>query len=497
VLKSLADVLNRYIVYIISFAFVVLNLWFVSKDIMLLGLLPLVVIFVFIALYRLDNLLLVTVFFVPLSLPLIEYFEDLSVNLFLPTELLLIGILFIVVLKRIKGETLDKSLLSHPVTITIYFNLAWILVTSFTSSMTLVSFKFFISRLWFVVAFYFLAAEIFRKPRNMTRYSWAYILSFLIVIGYTSYRHFNIGLFNQEAAHYVMNPFYNDHTSYGAILAMLIPVVIGFVADNNRSIWYRLFSFLVLAVLSTAIILSFSRAAWISLLFAAGVFIVVLLRIRFHVLVVAAIIFIVLIFNRIDDITHQMEKNRQESSANLTEHVQSISNITSDDSNKERLNRWSCAWRMFLNKPVFGWGPGTYMFQYAPFQVVREKSLISTNMADKGNAHSEYLGPLSESGLFGMLSFLAIIVATLITGFTTYWKLKESKHRIVLLSAILGLITYYVHGILNNFLDTDKASAPFWGFTAIIVAMNIYSKRAEKNKTEDLAEPESEKMDKS
>ena len=51
-------------------------------------------------------------------------------------------------------------------------------------------------------------------------------------------------------------------------------------------------------------------------------------------------------------------------------------------------------------------------------------------MADRGNAHSEYLGPLSESGLFGMLSFIAIVIATLITGFNTYWKLKDRKHRI-------------------------------------------------------------------
>jgi O-antigen ligase len=492
-LKSFADVLNRYIAYIISFAFIALNLWFVSKDIMLLGLIPLVVIFVFIALYRLDTLLLITVFLVPLSLPLIEFFEDLSVNLCLPTEILLIGILLIVMLKRIKGETLDKNLLSHPVTIAIYFNLTWILVTSFTSSMALVSFKFFISRLWFVVAFYFLAAEIFRKQRNMTRYMWAYVLSLLMVIGYTLFRHFSIGLFNQEAAHYVMNPFYNDHTSYGAILAMFIPVAIGFVSDNKRSIWYRLFSFLVLAVLVTAIILSYSRAAWISLIVAAAVFIIVLLRIRFQVLLIAMAVLFALIFNRIDDITHEMEKNRKASSANITQHLQSISNITNDDSNMERLNRWSCAWRMFLQKPVFGWGPGTYMFQYAPFQVVREKTLISTNMANKGNAHSEYLGPLSESGLFGMLSFLAIVVTTLITGFNAYWKLGNRQYKIILLSSILGLITYYVHGTLNNFLDTDKASAPFWGFTAIIVALDIYSKKAEKSTTGKPAGPESEK----
>ena len=473
-MKSLVNVLNRYLIYIISFVFIALNLWLVSRDVMLLGLLPLAMIFVLMALFRLDTLLLTTVFFVPLSLPLSEYIEGLSFNLWLPTELLLIGILFIVMLKRIKGETLNKKLLSHPVTIAIYFNIAWILITSVTSTMTVVSLKFFLSRLWFLIAFYFLATEIFRKSQNMTRFMWTYILSLVIVIGYTVYRHINIGLFNQEAAHYVMNPFYNDHTSYGAILAMMIPVAVGFVFDLKRSIWYRLVSFLVLCILATAIILSFSRAAWVSLIIAAGVFIVVMLRIRFHVLVIAFTIVFILIFNRLENITHQMGKNRQQSSANLSEHVQSISNITTDDSNLERLNRWSCAWRMFLKKPVFGWGPGTYMFQYAPFQVVREKTIISTNMSDRGNAHSEYLGPLSESGLFGMLSFIAIVVITLVTGFKTYWKLKDRNHRIIMLSVILGLITYYVHGILNNFLDTDKASAPFWGYTAIIVALDIY-----------------------
>jgi hypothetical protein len=42
------------------------------------------------------------------------------------------------------------------------------------------------------------------------------------------------------------------------------------------------------------------------------------------------------------------------------------------------------------------------------------------------------------------------------------------------LSATLGLITYFVHGTLNNFLNTDKASVPFWGLVAIIVALDLY-----------------------
>jgi O-antigen ligase len=446
---------------------------------LLYSLLPLVLVIILLVIYRLDIILLITVFFVPLSLPLRQFSGDIGSDLYLPTELLLAAILFVVLLKRIQGERFNSNLLSHPVSLAIYFNLAWILVTAVSSTMPVVSFKFFLSRLWFVVGFYFLAAEIFRNHKNISRYLWMYIIPLLLVIGYTVVRHINIGLFDQEAAHYVMGPFYNDHTSYGAILAMMIPVAVGFLLDIRQPFWYRFFTLVVLLILVAAIILSFSRAAWVSLIFAAGVLIIVLLKIRFHILLLLAVIIVVFVLNRLESITYEMEKNRQQSSANLSEHVQSISNITTDDSNMERLNRWSCAWRMFLEKPLFGWGPGTYMFQYAPFQISREKTTISTNMADRGNAHSEYLGPLSESGFLGMISVLLVISITLYTGFKTYWKLKEIKHRALLLSVMLGLITYYVHGILNNFLDTDKASAPFWGYTAIIVAMDIYLTRNE------------------
>jgi hypothetical protein len=37
----------------------------------------------------------------------------------------------------------------------------------------------------------------------------------------------------------------------------------------------------------------------------------------------------------------------------------------------------------------------------------------------------------------------------------------------------LALITYFVHGTLNNFLDTDKLSLPFWGAFAVIMMLNV------------------------
>ena len=129
---------------------------------------------------------------------------------------------------------------------------------------------------------------------------------------------------------------------------------------------------------------------------------------------------------------------------------------------------------MFVEKPLVGWGPGTYQFEYAPFQRSKEKTIISTNLGDQGNSHSEYIGPLAESGIPGLLSVLFILVTVIYTGLKVYRKAKSNQTRLLALSATLGLITYFVHGTLNNFLNTDKASVPFWGFVAIIVALDLY-----------------------
>jgi O-antigen ligase len=179
------------------------------------------------------------------------------------------------------------------------------------------------------------------------------------------------------------------------------------------------------------------------------------------------------------EIVMKLERNRQDASQDFDKHIESISNISTDASNLERINRWNAAFRMFEERPIFGWGPGTYSFEYAPFQHAHEKTIISTNMGDKGNAHSEYIGPLCESGVMGALTFIAIIICVLSTGFRLYYTIKDKETKNLVLVMLLGFITYIVHGTLNNFLDTDKASVPFWGFVAMIVAIDLYHKNRE------------------
>ncbi len=318
------------------------------------------------------------------------------------------------------------------------------------------------------------------------------MVSFIGIICYTIIHHGMYG-FLEQPAHWVMSPFFNDHTSYGAILAMFYPLLIGLTFGSNYSRSWKVVFMGVLILFSVALILSYTRAAWVSLIGALMVYIVMRLRIKFTTVLALVGVFLVALFISWDTIVMKLEKNRQDSSAEFAEHVQSISNISTDASNLERLNRWSSAWRMFKDRPFVGFGPGTYMFQYAPYQNSNEKTIISTNAGDAGNAHSEYIGPLSESGLFGMLSFLMIIVCVIYYAVTLYPRIEDKEKRLLMVSMFLGLITYLIHGLLNNFLDTDKASAPFWGFIAGLVAIEVYHLNEKKNEEEPtLLEPSSE-----
>jgi O-antigen ligase len=211
--------------------------------------------------------------------------------------------------------------------------------------------------------------------------------------------------------------------------------------------------------------------------FALVTFILIKFRIKFTWILVTTGILVGLFFMFRFQFIDKLEKNKQDSSTDFVEHIQSISNISSDASNLERINRWQSAIRMFEERPVFGWGPGTYQFVYAPFQRSKERTIISTNYGDMGNAHSEYIGPLSESGVLGMLTFLGIVITVIVTALRVYKRAQNQQVKILVLSILLGLMSYYFHGLLNNFLDTDKASVPFWAFTAIIVALDIYHRK--------------------
>jgi putative inorganic carbon (HCO3(-)) transporter len=461
------------IALILTVGFIAASGNYIKEEKFLVLLIPVILLAGLFIFVKMDIALLGLYLLIPLSVPLREYFPGIGVDMYLPTEPLLVILTFLFFIKVFIDKIPDKRVFTHPVSYTIYFSLLWIFITSLTSSLPAISFKFFISRIWFIVPFFFMSYFLFTKIENIRRFFYLYSIGLIVVIIYTINNHLGYGLNDQEASNWVCSPFYNDHTSYGAALAIMIFGISGLLLSKKTGNVVKTFTLGILGILLFALVFSYTRAAWLSVVGAIGVLVLVLLKIKFKWVAFLAIILAGSISFFYTDIMHRLEKNEQDSSDNFSQHITSIANISTDASNVERLLRWNSAIRMFKEKPIFGWGPGTYTFQYAPFQYSREKTIISTNFGDGGNAHSEYLGPLAESGILGPVYFLLIGIFSLITGFRVYHRALDPEIRWLALFTTLGLITYLLHAFLNNFLDMDKLSLLFWGSIAILVSLDL------------------------
>ena len=393
----------------------------------------------------------------PLSVDLSELDID-GVGLIIPTELLLMGLFLLGLWQFALGR---KLYFKHPLLwwVAIYFS--WMLITTMTSEDPLVSLKYIIARAWYIVPCFLLLVPLFEKhilPEKMYR---LYFMTLILAIGYTIIRHSMHG-FDKDSAHWVMEPLFKDHTVYGAALALVFPFVILQLFSKQHNPLLRFFYVTGSLVLTIGLILSYTRAAWLSVVFAAGIGILMLMKVPFKWVFFSGLVLGTMTTVYCDDIQISLNRNKKESSDKMDEHIKSISNVSSDASNLERLNRWNCAIVMYSERPLVGWGPGMYQFVYAPFQRAQDKTIISTNRGDGGNAHSEFLGPLSEQGLMGMLIYIAFVLLVMFMGFRVYGNTLEYEEKLVVMGLFLGIVTYFAHGFLNNFLDSDKIAVPFW-----------------------------------
>jgi putative inorganic carbon (hco3(-)) transporter len=460
--------------YLLSVAFIVINTIAVAFEFPWFNLLPAVLLFVFLIVFRLDLLVLVLVFLIPVSVNVNDVGFGLGISL--PNEPLIMLIMALAVFKFIIHSEYDYAVFKHPISKAVLINLAWVFITCFSSEDPFVSFKYFLSRFWFVVVFYFLGVMLFKKFGNIQKYLWLYMIPLCFVIVYTLYMHSGYN-FSQQYSFTISDPFYVGHGVYAAAIAFFIPLLVIYLFYPSRfgmSVvsWPVVLGVLLLFL--TGLFFSYTRAAWISIAVAVIALVPLFLRIRLHSLIIMFVTIGVIGLLFSSQIVYLMSRNQDESSKDFSEHLNSISNIKTDASNAERINRWVCALEMFKERPVFGWGPGTYKFEYAPFQMAKYRTVISTDFGDGGNSHSEFLNPLCEMGLFGLLSILYLFYQVLNTGFNLFYTAKKPRVRLLSLGILLGMITYFIHGLMNNYSETDKIAVLFWGGFAMLTALDLY-----------------------
>jgi putative inorganic carbon (hco3(-)) transporter len=447
--------------------------FFNSMGLEALGLFPLVLLFIYLAVFETEKFFLSIAFLTPLSVNIEEYTDGLG--LFLPTEPLLFGLMVLFLFIQIKSPFLDVRIWRNPIIICVLSYMIWLVFTSVTSTEPLISFKSVLAKLWFIIPLLIFGTHFFRKHENRIVFLWLFIVSCCLVVCFTLAHHSVYG-FGEEEGHWVMWPFFKDHTIYGATVALCLPISLALLKQKGSPPLSKAILILLNVILIVGLIFSYTRAAWLSVICASIIGMLVYFRVNFRFLMGLGLAFSLIIYTQWDNIQLALAKNTHEHTTEaFEEKLQSAANVTTDASNLERINRWDCAIQMFKKKPITGFGPGTYAFEYAPFQDPENQTIISTNFGDMGNAHSEYLGTLSETGLIGLLLFLSIIASIFVSAIRIYYKtaIQENDTKLLIMGIIVSLSSYFIHAFLNNYLDTDKAAVPVWAMCAMIIAMSL------------------------
>lgn len=401
------------------------------------------------------------------------------------------GIFFIVyVLRYFTGkQKFDPAFFFHPVTLCILFFFGFSLVTLLFSTMMTVSIKTMLVKMVYAGVFYFFLHEIIKTaPEKSLSMFIYYGFAITSVVLYSLYNHAGYQ-FSKDTSGIVSLPFYADHTIYSCCLAFILPVFLMHTIKNKTPDFmpkYRSVYFVISVILLFGIFFSLCRATWISLVAGLGMLFLIRLKVKPVTVFSAFLLVATLIYLNQEPIIGIFKQNRYDSNARgagLEEQTKSITNISNDQSNGERINRWKCAIRMFEEKPWVGFGPGTYQFQYIPFQ--RQKDMTRISVSDPfhirsghgGTAHSEYLLVLSESGILTFVSFISLIMITVAKAMRNSVQMADKRFRYITIAILIGLITYLTHGLFNNFLDTDKAAFLFWGALSILTTIDIQMKK--------------------
>jgi O-antigen ligase len=463
---------NRWLL-LVGALFIVLSSYFIWINQLYMLALPVVLLAIYGAIFNTQFTFLLLFLLAPLSVNIEEYVN--GFGLYVPTEPLLFGLMLLLLFQHIKYKVFPDFIWKNAIVWSIGLYLLWVLFTSITSQLPLVSFKFLLARLWFMVPILFYGSRVFLSEKNIKTFLWFFTIGMTIAMVFTVFVHASYA-FGEKESHWVMWPFFKDHTIYGAMTAFLVPLIFGIYFSKKHSPLIQAILLVLIAINLIALYFSYTRAAWLSIIAALFVWLLIHFKIKFSLILGVVATIGVFVFFSWTSIEQSMSKNKSEhTTEDFGKRLESAANVTTDASNLERINRWSCAIAMFQERPIVGFGPGTYAFEYARFQKPENLTIISTNFGDGGNAHSEYLGPLAEMGFTGLIVVLILISAIFYKGITLYnrWPSEKREMKVLILAMILALVTYFVHGILNNYLDTDKAAVPIWGICACFIALEF------------------------
>ncbi len=299
--------------------------------------------------------------------------------------------------------------------------------------------------------FYFAAAAILSSERHRR----AALAVLFLSVGITALgglHLFSRGIYFPDTPQRIWLSFMHPNTT-GSVLLLLIPIGIA-LAAGRVSPRLRIFSGAVTAVLAAAMVLTFSRTAWIALLAALGV-LVMHWRHRFYLLGGLALFGALLVLG-VNFGPQSYLQNR----------VRSLYSFARDPNIEKRLIYWRGVGGMIRDRPILGYGPGYRVFQEAYEGRFKE---VETD-EDPVHAHNLYLSLASGVGIPGLLAFLWLLGVSFPVLRSLSRRGAGSLDRFYSRGLTAGLAGFLIGGLADNPFFSFRVMLIFWLLLAMAAA---------------------------
>ena len=395
----------------------------------------------------------------------------------LPSEPLMVGLTLIYILYILKNaRNLSSSFLKHPLTLLFLVHISWIVFTTITSGLFVVSFKFLLAKIWYITVFYFMAGSIFQEEKDYKTYFWCIFIPLIITIFIINYRHAAFA-FDFEKINAVVQPFYRNHVNYACLMALFFPIV--WLATS----WYKRWSIPWFTLVFGAIVMiigiyfSYTRAAYGALLIALGSVLIIKLRL-IKVALVATALGAVLFLSHLATNNNYLEYAPDFNKTITHNDFGNLLEATAkgeDISTMERVYRWVAGFQMIQKEPLTGFGPGNFINFYERHTITSFRTYVSNN-PERSGIHSYYFMTMVEQGIPGLLIFLLLTAFILWKGEQVYHETVDPNARRLVLMAILSIIVIDSLLLINDMLETDKVGPFLFIGMAWIVNQDLKNK---------------------
>ncbi len=447
----------------------------IATELYFLIVLPLFVVGAWITIADYKKLFYLLFISIPISIDL-DLPGGLALNFFTePLQILLTGIVILLLIQQ--GKNISKKYLTHPITIALLMHMAWIVIAVLYSSDVLVSVKYLLAKIWFVLPAFFLTMKLVRNTEDVKTIMWCILLPLLFTISVILVRHAAIG-FSFDGVNYILGPFYSNHVLYASMIAIMFP----FIWFMRR--WYPTFSFkwwflsFSFVVMMVGIYLSYTRATMASVFIVFGMYYIVKWRLSKPAFILGIATLFSLFFwlghrnnfmnytpNFERTITHQRFDNLLEATLK-----------GQDISIAERYYRWIAGLYMVGEEPVFGYGPSSFYSQYKSYTLTSFQTYVSGN-EERSGIHNYFLMILVEQGIPGLFFFLLFSFVLFAKGEEIYHRQHDLASRNIVMASILSLSIIYSLLVINDMVEADKIGVIYFFCAGLLVKFDLLAQK--------------------